>query len=220
MQQNSNQNSNMAHAVENKQTFLKNVSRLLTTFINSPQTGPQKIEAGPTSSPPKKTKFTSSVIPKISIQAYLDRIYKYIDLNEPCVLSALIYLDRYITQSGIPITLFEIHRILAVSCMISAKFLKDNYLDNELYAKVAGVSLKEINILEAEFLKVLDFKVFITVAQYENCLNAFNEFCSSPEFTKPETQETPGGLIECMKSMDKKARVFSWDKSDQPVAGL
>ena len=45
--------------------------------------------------------------------------------------------------------------------MTSIKFLEDKYYKNEYYAKVGGVSLKELNCLEVEFLYLIDFNLFI-----------------------------------------------------------
>jgi hypothetical protein len=45
--------------------------------------------------------------------------------------------------------------------MAAAKFFDDRYYNNEYYAKVGGISNKELNILEIEFLKFINFQLFI-----------------------------------------------------------
>jgi len=40
--------------------------------------------------------------------------------------------------------------------MLSAKFYDDHYYNNEHWAKVGGISNKEINFLEFEFWKMLE----------------------------------------------------------------
>lgn len=49
-----------------------------------------------------------------------------------------------------------------LSIIIAVKFFEDKYYKNEYYAKVGGISLKELNFLEIEFLKLIDFNLFIS----------------------------------------------------------
>ena len=50
---------------------------------------------------------------------------------------------------------------LLIGITISIKFLEDKYYKNDYYAKVGGVTLKELNFLEKEFLKLIDFSLYI-----------------------------------------------------------
>jgi Cyclin. len=45
--------------------------------------------------------------------------------------------------------------------MLAAKFFDDHYYNNEYYAKVGGISNKEINILEVEFLNYINFNLYV-----------------------------------------------------------
>ena len=46
--------------------------------------------------------------------------------------------------------------------MIAAKFFDDKYYNNEYYAKVGGINKAEINLLEIEFLFLLDFALHVS----------------------------------------------------------
>lgn len=48
------------------------------------------------------------------------------------------------------------------------KFFDDFYCSNLFLAKVAGLSLQELNYLEIAFLSVLDFAVFISETEFMN----------------------------------------------------
>jgi len=48
-----------------------------------------------------------------------------------------------------------------LAIIISIKFLEDKYYKNEYYARVGGVSIKELNSLELEFLSLIDFNLFV-----------------------------------------------------------
>lgn len=45
--------------------------------------------------------------------------------------------------------------------MIAIKYYDDDYYKNEYYAKVGGLTLKEINQLEMEFLELINYELFI-----------------------------------------------------------
>ncbi len=58
---------------------------------------------------------------------------------------------------------------IIISCVILAiKYNEDDYYSNEYYAKVAGVSLQEVNALEYECLNMLTHSLFIFSDMYEN----------------------------------------------------
>jgi len=45
--------------------------------------------------------------------------------------------------------------------MLAAKFFDDHFYNNEYYAKVGGMSNKEINALEIEFLNLINFHLHV-----------------------------------------------------------
>jgi hypothetical protein len=63
---------------------------------------------------------------------------------------------------------------------MAIKYNEDEYYDNKFYAKVGGVTLKEMNILEISFLKLIDFKLYISEeifeTYFENIIEAMNSF--------------------------------------------
>ncbi|KAJ0259212.1 Cyclin-U4-1 [Hirschfeldia incana] len=96
--------------------------------------------------------------PTITIQSYLERIFKYANCSPSCFVVAYVYLDRFTQrQPSLPINSFNVHRLLITSVMVSAKFLDDLYYNNAYYAKVGGISTKEMNLLELDFLFGLGF---------------------------------------------------------------
>lgn len=47
--------------------------------------------------------------------------------------------------------------------------MEDKYYKNDYYAKVGGITVKELNKLEIEFLLMINFKLFVE-------LEVFNQF--------------------------------------------
>ncbi|CAK9167096.1 unnamed protein product [Ilex paraguariensis] len=110
--------------------------------------------------------------PTISIQSYLDRIFKYANCSPSCFIVAYVYLDRFTQrQPALPINSFNVHRLLITSVMVAAKFMDDMYYNNAFYAKVGGISTTEMNFLEVDFLFGLGFHLNVTP-------NSFHTYCS------------------------------------------
>ncbi|KAJ4706515.1 Cyclin [Melia azedarach] len=101
--------------------------------------------------------------PTISIQSYLERIFKYANCSPSCFVVAYVYLDRFAQrQPSLPINSFNVHRLLITSVLVSAKFMDDIYYNNAYYAKVGGISTTEMNLLEVDFLFALGFQLNVT----------------------------------------------------------
>ncbi|KAI5076262.1 hypothetical protein GOP47_0008327 [Adiantum capillus-veneris] len=85
------------------------------------------------------TVFHGHRAPSISVEQYVERIFKYANCSPSCFVVAYAYLDRFIHQQpGIPITSLNVHRLLITSVMVAAKFLDDSYYNNAYYGKVGG----------------------------------------------------------------------------------
>lgn len=60
--------------------------------------------------------------------------------------------------------------------MVAIKWHDDEYYKNEYYAKIGGINAKEMNLLEHEFLKLMDFKLFVDTRLFINYTQKINEF--------------------------------------------
>ncbi|OMO77714.1 Cyclin P/U [Corchorus capsularis] len=63
--------------------------------------------------------------PTISIQQYIDRIFKYGGCSPSCFVIAYIYVDRFVQQTNVHLTSLNVHRLLITSVMVAAKFIDD-----------------------------------------------------------------------------------------------
>ena len=115
----------------------------------------------------KNMSFSASFIPPISVNQYLARILKYSEAEESTLIIALIYIDRLNSISNIILTPYNIHRIIFIAVLIAIKFNEDNTYDFEYYSQVAGISVKELKVLEFEFVCLLKFKLFINKKEFD-----------------------------------------------------
>ena len=54
------------------------------------------------------------------------------------------------------------HRFVITSITVSSKGLCDVFCPNNLYAKVGGISVTELNVLEREFLAMIDWRLMVS----------------------------------------------------------
>ncbi|KAM0004521.1 putative cyclin PHO80, Cyclin-like superfamily [Helianthus debilis subsp. tardiflorus] len=134
--------------------------------------------------------FNALVRPGISIQQYLERIFKYANCSPSCYVVAYVYLDRFVKkQPFLPINSFSVHRLLVASVLVSIKFMDDICYNNAYYAKVGGISTAEMNLLEVDFLFGLGFQLNVTPNTfYDYCMYlqtemmmGFPPLCSPPQ---------------------------------------
>lgn len=142
--------------------FISGLGLVLTRWVEA--------TSATTETPPstkRVTHFHSVRVPSMSIKDYLNRIHKYFFCSDECYVMGLVYIDR-IGKIDPSLTVCEltVHRLLVLTVMVAAKFHDDVYYSNAYYAKVAGLSLKEVNALEAKLVKMLDWKVFVDPEEY------------------------------------------------------
>lgn len=116
-------------------------------------------------------KFSSNLVPDLSIADYMARIQKYFNCSESCFVAMLIYLDRLTSSTPIVVNLSNIYRLLLTSMVLAVKFWEDKLRTNTFYAKVGGVSLKELNEMESNGLRLLEWNVHISDQDYQIYFN-------------------------------------------------
>ena len=125
--------------------------------------------------PQRKSKFYTSTIPKMSVSDYLSRIVKYTHIEESTLLASVICITSYIKKTKNILSLNNIHRLLLASCYINAKFYQDVNFSLKFYAKVGGVSVKELKELEIDFYYGINFALHIeeeTFNQYKKIFDS------------------------------------------------
>ena len=114
-----------------------------------------------------KMYFSANSIPSISIKDYLIRIQSYSGLEKSTLIMSLILIDRMCKRSNVVLTIYNIHRILFSSVVISIKYNEDSYYDNTFYSQIAGVKPNELKLLEYQFLELNDFNVYVKDVEYD-----------------------------------------------------
>ena len=115
-------------------------------------------------------------IPQISIEDYIKRILKYTQMNISSLILAIIYIDKMCEKNSYILCFNNIHRLILSSCLLSIKFNEDITFHNDLYARISGESVENVNKLEYELYVLLNFSLFVDYNYYEKYFEYFSQY--------------------------------------------
>ena len=112
------------------------------------------------------------------------------------------YIDRLCAlYPEFTINTLTVHRFLITAATVAAKGLSDSFWNNATYAKVGGVRVAELKLLELEFLYRVDWKIVpnpdVLVAYYKGLVERCPGYTLEPSalnspIEKDELEEPQG----------------------------
>lgn len=127
-----------------------------------------RLESGESGVAGLPTGFESICAPAISVEDYLTRLMKYFKCGPSCLVLASVYIHRLLdTKPDFVLGELTVHRLILAALTVAAKVHDDTYHPNSWYAKAGGITNQELNILEAELLGLLEWRVRVTAEVFE-----------------------------------------------------
>ncbi|PGH04168.1 hypothetical protein GX51_03675 [Blastomyces parvus] len=146
------------------------------------------------------TRFHSRSPPRISVHDYLQRLTTHATLSPPILLSMVYYIDRLCAlYPAFTVSSLTVHRFLISSATVASKGLSDSFWTNKTYARVGGISVAELALLELEFLWRVEWRIVpqpeVLVDYYQRLVERCDEYVIQPEgpidIQSTSTNETP-----------------------------
>lgn len=124
---------------------------------------------------------------------YLHRIAKHATLTPPLLLSMVYYIDRLCAlYPDFTINTLTVHRFLITAATVAAKGLSDSFWSDSTYARVGGVKMAELKLLELEFLHRVDWKIVpnheVLVAYYRGLVQRSPTYVLEDEVEGPQRE--------------------------------
>lgn len=143
-------------AMDDREVLVRGVAIALTSMASLSK-GPEQM-----------TRFHCKYAPAMSIGDYIGRVRRFFGCEASCYVVALTYIDRLIkVKPEIVFSPLSSHRMIITAITLAAKFNEDTFYSNKYYAKVGGVPLRELNMLEHYFLQLIDWKLQVAPEEYE-----------------------------------------------------
>ncbi|KAL8495548.1 hypothetical protein ACS0TY_019616 [Phlomoides rotata] len=112
--------------------------------------------------------FDCNETPDMTVQSYLERIFRYTRAGPSVYVVAYVYIDRFCQlHPEFRIGARNVHRLLITTIMVASKYVEDMNYRNSYFARVGGLSTNEMNRLEVEFLFLMKFKLHVNVSVFE-----------------------------------------------------
>ncbi|KAK4097180.1 cyclin-domain-containing protein [Parathielavia hyrcaniae] len=148
-------------------------------------------------------KFYCRVPPPISVTDYLLRIHRYCPMSTAVYLAASLYIHRLaVLERAIVVTRRNVHRLLLAGLRVAMKALEDLSYPHARFARVGGISEKELARLEISFCFLTGFELAVDVPRLSQhwdllrrgaeCWNVLDQ--GPPQGTFVQLREPPGGV--------------------------
>jgi hypothetical protein len=142
---------------------------------------------------------------------YLQRLAKHATLTPPLLLSMVYYIDRLCSlYPAFTITTLTVHRFLITAATVAAKGLSDSFWNNATYARVGGIKIAELGLLELDFLYRVDWKIVpnpeVLVDYYRGLVERAEGYeLESDGSSTDEDEDVDDESIESKEDPDAKA---------------
>lgn len=102
-----------------------------------------------------------------SIFEFIVNVMIMTKMEKEIIIIALVYIERFIFNSGILLTSRNWKRLLFTSMIIASKFWDDDSFENNHFSQVFNhLSIGEINLMERTFLELINYKTYIKFSEY------------------------------------------------------
>lgn len=113
---------------------------------------------------PLQRPFVRSSIPSVTFSSYMERLFRYCQPEPIHILAIVAYSERLRIHHRIYLPPSGWHRFVVVAWIVSSKALiGDQYWTNQYWARVSGMSVTEICLLETELIAILDWRLQISL---------------------------------------------------------
>lgn len=143
-----------------------------------------------------KDRHSNSSIPPLSkhtrpcpaYKKWVNSILSTTQVTQNVILLALLFVYRLkSTNPKVNGSPGSEYRLLTVALMLGNKFLDDNTYTNKTWAEVSGIPVKEIHVMEVEFLSNMRYGLLTSAEQWQEWLKklaCFHEYCEKAEIAE------------------------------------
>ena len=124
----------------------------------------------------KNDPLYSNKIPKIKIEDYITRLYKYSKMEISTLILTYTYIKRFINKENYIISFHNIFRLIMSCSILAIKFNENKVYKNSFYAKIGGFDVDDLNNLEYSIFSRLDFNLRVLDEEfYQMLLNIYKD---------------------------------------------
>ena len=115
----------------------------------------------------------------ITVSTFLGRVIQSTKISGSTIITALVLINRLkVLNPSCKGSGSSGHRLLLASILIASKTMSDDTFDNKSWAKASDgfFDLDQVNQMEKEFLKYLDYRVFVSPGEWTSFARTIGNF--------------------------------------------
>jgi hypothetical protein len=105
------------------------------------------------------------IISKMEIDEFIERIINYLKIDKTLLVLSMMMLDKILANNFI-LTERNVHKVIFICFMETQKFFEDENYKNSDYAKVCGISVNELLLMEVSFMELINYNMFVKEEEY------------------------------------------------------
>ena len=153
------------------------------------------------------------------VSGFIEALYDIAQFSGECCVICLIYINRIIALTTMPLLPTSWRPLVLVSLMVAQKMWDDRYLSNSDFSAIYPFfDNKQLNTLEMKFLEMIQYNTHIKFSIYTKYYLELKSLV--PDFPlKPMDVFTMGKLEKQSKNMEDNLKKNAKTSSDQKEAG-
>jgi len=129
-------------------------------------------------------RFYSKKAPPIPLEEYMLRLHKYCPMSTAVYLATSVYITRMaLVENIILVTPRNVHRLVLAGLRVAMKALEDLSYPHNRFAKVGGVSERELTRLEITFCFLADFDLRVDAQMLKSEVESLQRSSTMPHDT-------------------------------------
>lgn len=110
-----------------------------------------------------------------NIKNYIKNLINKVNLEPSTLILSTIYLDRLCNKGKVKLNINNACEIFLICLLLAIKFNEEYFENNKFYSKIGGIKNKNLNQLENQVLRIINFNLYVYEEQFESYINQFSE---------------------------------------------
>lgn len=127
----------------------------------------RRLELAPRAPAAFPTVFHGTSLPGIGLSEYITGRLGLAKCSSACYILCIVYVDRLQMRQPTILDALSSHRIVATAFLLAVKYHDDIYYSHGFYAKLLGISRKELFNLERRLLVLLDHRLYVAPEEFQ-----------------------------------------------------
>eukprot|EP00301_Raphidiophrys_heterophryoidea_P026192 c8982_g1_i1.p1 GENE.c8982_g1_i1~~c8982_g1_i1.p1 ORF type:complete len:271 (-),score=30.99 c8982_g1_i1:161-886(-) len=133
--------------------------------------------------------------PSLALSCYAKRLEQLMCCSSEHFVVSAILIQRLFLAAPEAFSDLSTHRILGTALVLACKFCEDRPETNTFYASCLGTDVKDLNLMERYFLHLIEFRVFVSLSQFQQAAAFLTTMFLRPQFHSNPASAAKSSLL-------------------------